>query len=145
MWKTVLATLAIAACVGPAWGQSLRAEILQCRKTYPTQMQVAHCFNAAEARYWPLSRSPIYAGLLQRVQRARLELTSRLEQGEISVAQYTAGMEQVYAEVGDMATQRFAGTYGGGARRSAPPASDVFCSTLTSGPPSMSLTTLQCY
>ncbi len=143
MKQIVFATLAIAALAGPAWGQSLNAEIYQCRKAYSTPVRIAHCFNAAEARYWPLQRSPIYAGLLQRVQQARLGLARQLEADEISNAQYSAEMERVYAEIGDMATQRFIGVYGGDRRRAPDPS--VFCSTLTSGPPSMSLTTVQCY
>ena len=138
MKRIVFAALAIAVLTGQAWGQSLKAEVYNCRKTYPTPVQIAHCFNAAEARYWPLRRSPIYAGLLQHLQQSRLALARRLEADEITNEQYSAEMERVYAEIGDMATQRFMVNYG--ARRSAPPP-DVFCSTLTSG----SLATTQCY
>lgn len=136
MRKIVFAALAVTALAGPAWGQSLKAEVYQCRQAYRTPVQIARCFNAVEARYWPLNRSPVYAGLLQRLQQARLSLARQLEADEITDAQYSAGMERVYAEIGDEATQRFTSmsTY------RAPP-TDVFCSTLTSG----QLSTTQCY
>jgi hypothetical protein len=86
MWKTVLATFAIAACVGPAWGADREAAYQACRGLGMGAVGYVKCRVAAENRYGhPLRAQP---DLVRLEQATWLVLADRLDKGEMSAAEY---------------------------------------------------------
>lgn len=81
----------------PAWGQTLKADAHRCRHQYGTWVEVARCHNAVEDRYVRPGFS--FPDLLTQMQRARVAIAWKVQNGELPEEQFMPEFERVRAEL----------------------------------------------
>ncbi len=120
MKRILLLTIALLS-VGPAWGQTVKADAHRCRYQYSTWVEVARCHNAVENRYIRPGYS--FPDLLNQLQQARVALAWQVQNGELPEEQFMPEIEKVKAEL----------LANGYARLYATRQRSITCTTLNSG------------